>query len=153
VALSIISLVVALIALAVNVSALARRPRIVAEWGYVQDDPPREGLAVIITARRRSIEVDEVGVVVVPGGTRRRQVPEWLHADRPLRLQLRAGSLPRRLQDGESIRAFGDLDWVIDEIHDEPGTAYAFVRASGTVYLARDSKLQRRLRRRVGEAR
>jgi hypothetical protein len=61
--LSIVSLVVALVALLVNVSGLVRRPRIVAKWGEVSEGdhgPIREGLSIIVTARRRSIEVDEV---------------------------------------------------------------------------------------------
>jgi hypothetical protein len=58
--LSIISLAVALFALFVNVAGLVRRPRIVAKWGYVVDQPPEEGLSVIVTARRRPIEVDEI---------------------------------------------------------------------------------------------
>ena len=74
--LSIVSLVVAVIALAVNMTGLQRRPRIVAEWGTVQDDPfpYAEGLSIIVTARRRPVEVDEVGLVFLPP-TRRRQYP------------------------------------------------------------------------------
>lgn len=58
---SIVSISIALVALAVNVSGLARRPRIVAEWGWVQESPPYEGLSIIVTARRRTVEIDDVG--------------------------------------------------------------------------------------------
>jgi len=84
---SLISLVVAIVALVVNVSGLIRRPRIVAEWGLVQEGhehgPPVEGLAIITTARRRPIEVDELGIVLLPKRTWRRRLPEWLHEDQP----------------------------------------------------------------------
>jgi hypothetical protein len=67
-----VSLVVAVVALVINMSSLVRRPRIVAEWGEVADDHggPREGLSIIVTARRRAIEVDEIGVVILPERTR-----------------------------------------------------------------------------------
>src|SRR3954467_2081688 len=95
---SIVSLVVATIALTINLSGLVRRPRIVAEWGDVSDgheyQPPVEGLTVVVTARRRPLQVDEVGLVVVPRRTWPRRVPEWLHEDRPYRwpLGLREGT-------------------------------------------------------------
>jgi hypothetical protein len=148
VTLSIVSLVFSLVALAVNVSGLVRRPRIIAAWGVVQSDwqgPVREGLSIIVTARRRPIEADEVGVVVLPGRTWRRRIPEWLNDDEPYRQPLDAGTLPKRLQDGESLRAGIDLDDAIDGIPNG-GVLYAYVKASGTVYLKRDSKLGDRLR-------
>lgn len=77
-------------------------------------------------------------------------MPEWLHADRPFRLLIGAGKLPKRLQDGESVRAFAELDQTIDELHGRGGVAYPYVRASGTVYLSVDSALRKRLRRRIG---
>ena len=53
------------------------------------------------------------------------------------------------------MRSFGELDSLIDEAHGESDTAdrtaYPYVKASGTVYLARNSKLANRLRGRVGE--
>lgn len=154
--LSIISLVVAIIALTVNVSSLVRRPRIIAEWGWVQEDhgPGVEGLTIIATARRRPIEVDELGIVLLPRRTWRRRLPEWLHAERPLRMTVRPGvAVPRRLQDGESIRGFAENDHAADELGNRDGIAYTYVLASGTAYLARDSSVQKWLRdrRRVGE--
>jgi hypothetical protein len=89
-AISIVSLLIALVALAVNVSTLARRPRIVAEWGWVQEAPPYEGLSIIVTARRRAVEVDEIGVVVLPKRMWwRRRLPEWLNVDDPFRIRTR----------------------------------------------------------------
>lgn len=153
VAIAIVSLFVAGVALAVNVSGLVRRPRIVAKWGFVQHE--HEGLSVIVTARRRPIQVDEIGVVSLPGRPRRRQFPEWLNWSEPFRLDLQiertAGDLPIRLQDGESVRAFIELDDAIGKLPPGPQTAYTFVKASGTVYLApKDSKLKGWLSPRVG---
>jgi hypothetical protein len=151
-ALSIISLVIAIVALSVNLAGLVRRPRIVAEWGFVNDNPPHEGIAIIATARRRTIEVDEVGLVMLPEHARRRwQVPEWLHQERPHRLKLEAGELPQRLEDGQSIRAFAELDFAIEALDGYAGKAVPYVMASGIVYLGRDSNLAARWRRRVGE--
>ena len=150
VALAVVSLAISLIALAVNASGLVRRPRIVAEWGDVQTHPPREGMSIIVTARRRPIEVDELGLVRLARATRRRQLPEWLTEDWPVRVPLNAHDLPRRLQDGESARAFADLDLVIDELRDAPGVIYPYVLGSGKVYLANDSTMLRKLRRRIG---
>ena len=45
--------------------------------------------------------------------------------------------LPLRLQDGESTRIFGELDDVIDALEPRTKFAYPYVKASGTVYLAR----------------
>lgn len=151
-AISIVSLFIALVALAVNVSALARRPRIVAEWGWVQEAPPYEGLSIIVTARRRAVEVDEIGVVIFPQRTWRRRVPEWLNADEPFRIPTPArGGFPVLLQDGQTIRGFGELESVGVKIGDRQGHVYAYVMASGSVYLtSTTSKLRRRLRRRVG---
>jgi hypothetical protein len=93
-----------------------------------------------------------VGLVFLPK-TRRLQTTEWIREDSPTRTQLRVRGLPKRLQDGESLRAFGELDTLIDELHDGPSTegltSYPYVNASGTVYLPRDSKLARALRRRL----
>jgi hypothetical protein len=100
-AISIVSLLIALVALAVNVSGLARRPRIVAEWGWVQESPPYEGLSIIVTARRRTVEVDEIGVVILAKRIWRRRPPEWLNVDEPLRITTPArGGIPVLLEDG-----------------------------------------------------
>lgn len=151
--LSLISLVIAIVALTINVTALVRRPRIVAEWGTIQDAQPygfMEGLSVVVTARRRPIEIDEIGLVFM-ARTRRRQFPEWLRVDDPVRLKLggRLG-LPRRLEDGQTVRAGGELDSLIDDMH-ESGVSeqhsYVYVLASGTVYLVRERRLLVRLRK------
>lgn len=62
-------------------------------------------------------------------------------------------AVPHRLQDGESIRGFAENDHAADELSERDGIAYTYVLASGTVYLARDSRVRRwlRERRRVGE--
>jgi hypothetical protein len=149
---SIVSLLIALAALAVNVSGLARRPRIVAEWGWVQESPPYEGLSIVITARRRAIEIDDVGVVLLPKRTWRRRSPEWLNADDPFRISLPIrGGKPTLLQDGQTVRGFGELESVAQDLGDRDGALYAYVAASGTVYLVSpNSKLRKRLRRRIG---
>jgi hypothetical protein len=153
--LSIISLVVALVALVANVSGLVRRPRIVAKWGEVAGDdnygPVREGLSIIVTARRRPIEIDEVGIVLLTTAPRRHQFPEWLHERRPFRFPLSLDPIPQRLEDGESLRAYIDLDHAQEQVSG-PGVAYPYVLASGTVYLAwKDSKLGRWLAPRSGD--
>ena len=149
---SIISILIALVALAVNVSGLVRRPRIVAEWGWVQESPPYEGLSVIVTARRRAIEIDEVGVVLLSKRPWRRRSPEWLNVDDPFRISLSTRTeKPTILQDGQTIRGFGELEAVAADLGDRDGALYAFVAGSGTVYLTSpNSKLRKRLRRRVG---
>jgi hypothetical protein len=149
---SIVSLLIALVALAVNVSGLARRPRIVAEWGWVQESPPYEGLSIIVTARRRTVEIDDVGVVLLPKRTWRRRSPEWLNADNPFRISLTIrGGTPGLIQDGQTVRGFGELESVAEDLGDRKGALYAYVVASGTVYLTSpNSKLRKRLRRRIG---
>jgi hypothetical protein len=148
--LSIISLVFAVVALLVNVSALLRRPHIVATWGEVAGAPggvSLEGLSIIVTARRRSLEVDEVGLVAVAAIPVSLRCPEWLHESEPPRLALpvvdRAGAsrLPKRLDDGQSVRAFIDLDSAQEDFPSETTAGrktVAYVLASGTVYFARE---------------
>jgi hypothetical protein len=143
--LSIISLAVALFALFVNVAGLVRRPRIVAKWGYVVDQPPEEGLSVIVTARRRPIEVDEIGLVLLEKVPVRHQCAEWVHEEYPPRLLIepydggppdRRSLLPTRLQDGQSVRAYINLDRAQEALPATTGKAVTYIRASGTVYLA-----------------
>lgn len=152
-ALSIVSLVIAVIALAVNLSGLMRRPRIIAEWSYITEGgdygPPYEGLSIIATARRRPIEVDELGIVLLTKRTWRRRLPEWLHEEKPLRYAVGVrGDLPRRLQDGDSVRGFAELETTAEEFYGRDGVSYAYVMGSGTIYLARDSKWSRWLQKR-----
>lgn len=151
-AISLVSLLIALVALAVNVSALARRPRIVAEWGWVQEAPPYEGLSIIVTARRRAVEVDEIGVVVLPKRMWRRRLPEWLNVDEPFRIPTPArGGFPVLLEDGQTVRGFGELESLGEQIGNRKGHVYAYVMASGSVYLtSTTSKLRRRLRKASG---
>jgi len=145
--LSVISLLVALAALTINLTALLRWPRIAASWGEVQTHPPYEGLTLTVTARRRAVEVDEVGIVMLSTRPYRRRIPEWVLTDDPIRLALAVDGLPTRLQDGESIRGFIDTDTAAERLHHEDGTAYTYVRASGFVYFAPDFRLRRRLRK------
>jgi hypothetical protein len=164
VVLSLLSFAVAMVALLVNVSALVRRPRIVAEWGFVRDAgdgiQPVEGLTVIVTARRRTVEVDEIGIVRLPKRTWRRRLPEWLHTERPARIEVfpfRPDRLPHVLTDGESIKAFIRLESAQDDLDKLRigGVDYPYVRASGTVYLAPAGRFRtwrtRRMRRVSGE--
>jgi hypothetical protein len=152
--LSVLSLVLAFLAVTVNASGIVRRPRVIARWGAVYDQPFREGLSIIITARRRSIQVDEIGFVKLDRPSRwlvnvrgreyclpvaRRQFPEWHREDRPVRVVLGPDSDPPvRLQDGESTRVYIDLDAAIDDLEPRTKFMYAYVKASGTVYLARE---------------
>lgn len=153
--LSIVSLLLSFVAVFVNASGIVRRPRIVARWGTVSETPFREGLSIVITARRRPIQVDEVGLVklerrpcvVLKAGRRhvrllvpRRRFPEWHRDDVPVRLPLgaRASGLPIRLQDGESTRLYIDLDDAIDALHPRSKFAYVYVQASGIVYLTQE---------------
>jgi hypothetical protein len=151
-AISIISIVIAMVALTVNLSGLVRRPRIVAEWGWVQESPPYEGLSILVTARRRAVEIDEVGLVLLPKRTSRRRLPEWLNADLPLRIRIPIREkTPKLLQDGQTVRGFAELESVGEQIGDRPGPVYAYVIASGHVFLTPShSRLRKRLRRRLG---
>ncbi|MFZ2052497.1 MAG: hypothetical protein WB698_05615 [Solirubrobacteraceae bacterium] len=154
-ALSIVSLLLAFVAVVVNASGIVRRPRIIARWGTVNEEPFREGISIVITARRRPIQVDEIGFVkldrrprvVLKAGKHhvrlpipRRQFPEWHRDDIPVRVPLRDrdDDLPLHLQDGESTRFHIDLDAAIDELHPRTKFAYTYVQASGTIYLARE---------------
>jgi hypothetical protein len=159
---SVISLVVAVAALTINASGLIRRPKIVAEWGWVEEadehGPDVEGLTIIATARRRPIEVDELGIVLLPKRTWRRRLPEWRHQELPFRVRVgpavsRGQPLPIRLEDGASIRGFMHPDFAVDEFYGETGVSYVYVLGSGTVHLTRDSRVLRKLRsrRRLGE--
>jgi hypothetical protein len=120
--------------------------------GLVQERPPYEGLSIIVTARRRAVEIDDVGVVLLPKRTWRRRSPEWLNAEDPFRISLAVrGGTPGLMQDGQTIRGFGELESVAEELGDRDGALYAYVVASGNVYLASpNSKLRKRLRRRIG---
>jgi hypothetical protein len=115
-----------------------------------------EGVSVVVTARRRPVEVDEVGLVFMKP-TWRRQLPEWLRVDVPVRLTLRARApLPTRLEDGQTVRAGGELDSLIDEMYEDGISdphSYVYVLASGTVYLVGERKLLARLRRAARRAR
>lgn len=155
--LSIASLVLAFIAVAVNASGIIRRPRIVARSGTVRDHPSLEGISIIVTARRRPIQIDEIGVVKLDRRPRRivrlrghkyrlpfprYQFPEWHREDFPDRIALGPAvldpDLPLRLQDGESTRIYRAIEDVIDVLEPRTRFAYPYVKASGTVYLARE---------------
>lgn len=150
-ALTIIALCLSLIAITINLTGLLRRPRIAAEWGTIYGDPRHEtleGMSVIVTARRRPIEVDQVGVVFMPP-TWRRRIPEWRRQDYPVRLPLESGDTPKRLEDGQSVRAGYVEDSLLEKMAARGVLgqhSYIYVLASGTVYLACERKAIRRLR-------
>jgi hypothetical protein len=104
---SLVSLGIALIALTINMTTLIRRPRIVARWGLISEDPrgPMDGLSIVIRARRRTLEIEEIGFVYQSPPWNRKQL-EWHNNDRPLRIPLNMrGDLPTTLEDGKSLRA------------------------------------------------
>lgn len=83
-------------------------------------------------------------------------MPEWLNEDTPFRLAIPPRvDLPRRLEDGESVRGFVGIDEAAYEFRYCEEVTYTYVLASGTVYLSRDSRLRQRIRdrRRIGEGR
>jgi hypothetical protein len=145
---SFVSLAIALIALTVNMTTLIRRPRIVVRWGQISEDPrgPMDGLSIVITARRRALQIEEIGFVYESPPWSRTRL-EWHNNDRPLRIQLNmGGEMPVTLDDGQSLRAKGASEQVSDWIHDAkqeweylgfalPVTSpYVYVKASGAIY-------------------
>jgi hypothetical protein len=145
---SLVSLVVALFALFVNVAGLVRRPKISGNWGAIDDDMEGrrdEGIWIMVTARRRPIEVSEIGLMWLPKRTWRRQFEEWqlrnVNYDR--------ASLDNRekvLTDGETMQTGMRLDDAIDDLGPRAGHEYCYVIGSGKVYFARpNSKLRRAL--------
>jgi hypothetical protein len=149
--LSLVSLTVAAIALFVNITGLVRRPRIEGSWK--QDDPSggitpaHEYLEIIVTARKRTIEVREVGILVLSKRTGRRQYREGsLTTDNHFRFRL-GDSEAMTLSDGATLRRGIELDHAVEELGGRKGRDYCYVLASGTLYFARpDSKFRRLLR-------
>ena len=145
---SIGALVVAILAVFINLSALPRWPKVRVRSGEVQDAPPVEGTVIVVTARRRPVEVTDVGLVSLKRTWRRRVTP-WDHVDRPVRWSaVDRRRVPVRLEDGSSIETFVDAD--NDEAHmtfeGTNGTTYVYVEASGVVYLKRErDRLKERL--------
>lgn len=157
-----ISLGVAALALLVNVSALWRRPAVTAEWVDTEYGDPV--LVVVIVARRRPVHVTDVGMVHLPRKlARSRRGPEYVDPHRPLRypMQLMTGvSLPVRLQDGETVRAWigmdGDsVDVPPEALEEGSGFPHAYISASGVTYIVRPTPFgkwwTRRGRRLTGE--
>ncbi len=148
VVLSVVALAVALIALLINLGGLVRRPKITADWGVVEDgggtSAPQEGLWIIVTARRRPIQVSEVGILLLPKKTLRRQLGRWqLRPDNHFRRPL--GNIETTtLTDGETLETGMELDHAVEEFRGRAGVDYCYVMASGKVYFVRpDSKLRR----------
>jgi len=118
---ALISLAIALLALSVNLSYLVRRPRIVVQSGTITRDPRAAGggtgISVIVTGRRRPIEVDQIGVVdMAPPVWPWRHAVEWHDQDLPFRIAMSRGSdWPKRLEDGQSLRLQVD-DELMDEV-------------------------------------
>jgi hypothetical protein len=148
VVLSLVSLAISMVALTVNVGGLVRRPKITADWGVVDggdgNHAPQEGLWVTVTARRRPIHVNEVGILLLPKKTFRRHLGAWqLRHDNHFRYPL--GSLKAMtLSDGQTLETGMELDNAIEELGSRKGTEYCYVMASGKVYFVRpNSKLRR----------
>lgn len=148
VVISVVALAVALIALLINLGGLVRRPKITADWGVVEDggetSAPQEGLWIIVTARRRPIQVSEIGILLLPKKTLRRQLGRWqLRPDNHFRHPL--GYIEATtLTDGETLETGMELDHAIDEFQGRDGVEYCYVMASGKIYFVRpDSKLRR----------
>jgi hypothetical protein len=93
--------------------------------------------------------VDEIGVVILPKRIWRRRLPEWLNVDEPFRITTPArGGFPVLLEDGQTVRGFGELESMGEQIGDRKGHVYAYVMASGSVYVtSTTSKLRRLLRK------
>ena len=146
--LSLVSLTISMVALTVNVGGLVRRPKITADWGVVDGGDgsyaPQEGLWITVTARRRPIHVSEVGILLLPKKTLRRQLGTWqLRHDNHFRYPL--GDLKATtLSDGQTFETGMELDHASEELGGRKGREYCYVMASGKVYFVRpNSKLRR----------
>jgi hypothetical protein len=148
VVISLVSLTLALIALFVNVGGLVRRPKITGNWGPLDDSARndqrrQEGLWITVTARRRPIEVSEVGVMFLPKKTPRRQLDEWQVRNENYR-RVPLDQREALLSDGETMQTGVDLDRAIEMVGEHSGREYCYVIGSGKVYFVRpNSKLRR----------
>jgi hypothetical protein len=145
--LAVISLIFSLVALAISAGRLVRRPKISAFWK--SDDPsgglqqPMEYIEIVVTARQRGLDLREIGLLSLNGRPPllRRWDEATLLADTHHRMAL--ASKPATLLDGGSRSASIDLDSAIDEFHGYAGSEYAYVLASGTIYLKKTKTLTR----------
>ena len=78
----------------------------------VQESPPYEACSIIVTARRRTVEVDDLGVVLLPKRTWRRRSPERLNSDDPPRsfAAESAASSQRSCKTAGPVREFGSWE-------------------------------------------
>jgi hypothetical protein len=145
--LAVISLIVSFFALAISAGRLIRRPKISAFWK--EDDPsgglqqPMEYVEIVVTARQRGLDLREIGLLNLKG-----RPPLLRRLDEAALLtdthRMALASEPATLPDGGSRSAGIDLDSAIDEFYGHDGSEYAYVLASGTVYLKKTKALKRR---------
>ncbi len=150
--LAVVSLIISLLALAISGGRLIRRPKISAFWK--EDDPsdgfhqPMEYIEIVVTARQRGLDLREIGLLSLRG-----RPPLLRHLDEATLLtdmhRMALASEPAMLSDGGSRNAGIDLDSAIDEFHGHAGSEYAYVLASGTIYLEEDQVLTQHPRRPV----
>jgi hypothetical protein len=137
--LAVISLVVSFFALALHAGRLIRRPKISAFWK--EDDPsgglqqPMEYIEIVVTARQRGLDLREIGLLSLKARPPllRRLDEAMLLTDTHHRMAL--GKQRGMLPDGGTRTAGIDLDSAISEFYEHDGKEYAYVLASGTVYL------------------
>jgi hypothetical protein len=143
--LAVISLIISLLAFAISAGRLIRRPKISAFWK--EDDPsdglqpPMEYIEIVVTARQRGLDLREIGLLSLNG-----RPPLLRHLDEATLLtdthRMALASKPAMLSDGGSRSASIDLDSAIDEFHGHAGSEYAYVLASGTIYLKKTKVLK-----------
>jgi hypothetical protein len=144
--LAVISLIISLLAFAISAGRLIRRPKISAFWK--EDDPsdgfhqPMEYIEIVVTARQRGLDLREIGLLSLKGRSPllRRLDEASLLTDTHHRMVL--NDEPATLPDGGSRRTGIDLDSAIDEFHGHAGSEYAYVLASGTIYLKKTKALR-----------
>jgi hypothetical protein len=157
--LSVIALIFSGTALVVSAGRLIRRPKISAFWK--QDDPsgglhqPMEFIEIVVTARQRGLDLREVGLLSLKG-----RAPLLLRLDEAAlstdtHRRMPLDNREAMLLDGGTRSASIDLDSAVEEFYDHKGKEYAYVLASGTVYLketkslGQDSSWRARLRRQI----
>jgi hypothetical protein len=99
-----------------------------------------EYIEIVVTARQRGLDLREIGLLSLKG-----RPPLLRHLDEATLLtdthRMALASEPAMLSDGGSRSAGIDLDSAIDEFHGHAGSEYAYVLASGTIYLKKTKVL------------
>jgi hypothetical protein len=141
VVISLISLAIALVALFANLGAVVRRPKISGNWGPIDDGGGRrqEGLWITVTARRRPIEVSEIGVIWFPRRQFRRQLAEWNVRNKGY-VRSALDQREALLTDGQTMQTGIELHAAVERIGPRPGRDYCYVIGSGIVYFARPNR-------------